>query len=67
MLTPEQKAAYIQAQAVAAQIEMNMMLALNAERERGNFSPAYTDSDFYNLNTRYCINHIDIMKFYYAD
>ncbi len=45
-MTPEQKAAFINAQSVMAQIELQGMIAENTQRERDGLALAYTDKEF---------------------
>lgn len=63
-MTPEQKAAYIQAQAVAAAIELEAMRAENADRESKGLSQAYDESSFHKLQELYCITHNDVISFF---
>lgn len=56
-MTPEQKAAYIQAQAVCALIEAMGMQALNRDRDTKGLSLAYDDEAFFGLIEKYGIHH----------
>ena len=56
-MTDEQKAAYVKAQAVAAEIELESMLVTNIERFHKNEAPAYSELAFKQLIERYCIGH----------
>lgn len=62
MLTPEQAAAYVMAQAVAALIQLESMKVANAERERNGFAPAYDEAAFASLEVHYCIGHNAVME-----
>lgn len=63
-MTPEQKAAYIQAQAVAAMAEIQMMLAANKVREQCGLSLAYGEEDFAKIEERYVIGHNAVIDFF---
>lgn len=56
-MSPEQKAAYIYAQAVAASIELEMMKAHNAESLRNERPLEYSPDDFYKIIDRYGLGH----------
>ena len=52
-MTPEQKAAFINAQSVMAQIELQGMIAENTQRERDGFALAYSEKAFSELFVSY--------------
>jgi hypothetical protein len=56
-MTPEQAAAYVHAQAVAAQIEMEAMKAENRRREDQGKSLAYGEEEFASLIDKYGLHH----------
>ena len=56
-MTDEQKAAYVHAQAVVAQIEMQGMIAENNMRAYHGEAPAYVEKDFIALIDRNGIHH----------
>jgi hypothetical protein len=64
-MTDEQKAAYIHAQAVAAQAEIEAMKALNDERARKGLSQAYDEQSFFDTIERYGLDHNSIVRFFY--
>ena len=57
-------AAYINAQAVAANIELQAMIAENQEREANGMALAHGAADFMRLQEDYCITHNSVMSFY---
>lgn len=63
-MTDEQKAAFVQAQAVCAMIECQGMLAANKEREDRGAALAYDEESFQNLINCYCIHQNDVIAFY---
>lgn len=63
-MTPEQKAAFVFANSVAAMIELQGMLRLNADRERDDLAPAYSDDMIYDLLYKYRLGQDDIMGLY---
>lgn len=63
-MTPEQVAAYVNAQATAAHIEAAGMLAENQERAIYNRPPAFTQDSFLLLLDRYQLHHNSIMSMY---
>ena len=63
-MTPEQQAAYIFGQAVAAMIELESMKAMNLEREIRGESLAYPGESFLALIDKYGISHNAILMFY---
>lgn len=60
-MTPEQEAAYVNAQAACALIDMQGMVAENAAREHIGLSPIYRMEEFNALITRYGIHHNAVM------
>lgn len=59
----EEKPAYIMAQAVACQCEMEGMKALNRERESKGLSLAYDEQAFIDLPGRYGLHHNQVCIF----
>jgi hypothetical protein len=55
-MTPEQKAAFINAQSVMMYCELQEMIAANKEREQRGHSLAYPEDTFANLYASY--NHV---------
>ena len=53
----EQRVAFLMAQTVAAQIELEAMKAANTQREINGFSPAYDEAAFMELITKWKIGH----------
>ena len=66
-MTPEQKAAYIYAQAIAALCEREAMKAENLLREQQGRSPAYGQHDFMGLINKYGISHNAIIDTFGAE
>lgn len=66
-MTPEQKAAYIQSQSVAAMAEVMGMQAENQQRELLGHSMAYTHEDFVAVIERYGIHHNAVISFFRGD
>ncbi len=56
-MTPEQQAAFIQAQPACAQVEALGMHAENMQREALGQSMAYDEEAFHSLITKYGIHH----------
>lgn len=56
-MTEEQKAAYVNAQAVAARIELESMLAANSERRSSGYADAYDEKAFLSLIDKYDLHH----------
>ena len=63
-MTPEQKAAYIFAQSVAAMAEIEGMKATNLERERHGDALAYDKMSFNNIPDEYGISHNAILMLF---
>lgn len=63
-MTPEQKAAYIFAQAVAAMADIEAMKAMNTERERNGYALAYDENAFFAVADRYVISHNAILNLF---
>ncbi|MEM1225875.1 MAG: hypothetical protein AAGJ40_09260 [Planctomycetota bacterium] len=60
----EQKAAYVNAMAIAAQIEMQSMIARNNQRASEGHAQAYGEDEFYELIEKYGISHEAIATLY---
>lgn len=56
-MTPEQQAAYVMGEAMAAFIEAQSMIVANKEREMQGKAYAYGEEAFLALQTKYCIRH----------
>jgi hypothetical protein len=63
-MTPEQKVAYIQAQAVSALAAIESMKAANTERADQGYAQAYDEKDFINVQTEYLIGHNSVIEFF---
>jgi hypothetical protein len=63
-MTPEQQAAYIQAQANAALIEAMGMMSENLQRLQRNESIAYPETAFQDVILRAGIHHNGVIGFY---
>lgn len=63
-MTPEQKAAYVNAQAVSALIEAIGMAAENQQRAQAGLSLAYPESSFTALIEKYDIHHNALCSFF---
>jgi len=63
-MTDEQKAAYVNAMAIAAQIEMQGMIAENQQRESQGKAQAYGAEHFFETIEKYGIHHNAIITFY---
>ena len=63
-MTPEQKAAYVQAQAASALIEAMGMQAENKRREQQGLSMAYGEEQFDALINKYGIHHNATVGFF---
>lgn len=63
-MTPEQKAAYVMAQAACALIEAMGMTAANQQRSVIGASMAYDDDAFAGVITRYGIHHNSVMAIF---
>lgn len=64
MMTPEQAAAYITAQAAAAFGELEAMKVENRVREQRGDSPAYGEKEFTEAMQKYCIQHNQVISVY---
>lgn len=65
-MTPEQKAAYIFAQAVAAMADIAGMQAENAHRVSCGMSIAYGEEAFTKVGENYTIHHNDVVGFFHG-
>ena len=65
-MTPEQKAAYINAQASRAMIEALGMVAENQSRADQGKAPAYNQESFVDLLDGYSLHH-SILKAFFDD
>jgi hypothetical protein len=63
-MNPEQAVAYVNAQAIAARIELESMLALNEYRKDRQEAQAYGEEEFRKLQERYCIGHNDVIQLF---
>lgn len=64
-ITDEQKAAYVQAQAVAALIEAMGMAAENMQRSHQGASIAYDEKAFLEIIEKYGLHHNGLMSLFY--
>lgn len=62
-MTPEQKAAYINSQAIAAKIAAMGMEAENQQRIRDGMALAYLDKDFFNLIQEYGLESNNVVGY----
>jgi len=63
-VTPEQKAAYIQAQAACAMADIAGMQAENTYRENRGETTAYDEASFAEIPNRYGIHHNAVVGFF---
>ena len=63
MNTPEQRAAYINAQVACAMIEAMGMQAQNDYRKHIGEAPEYKLEDFENLLEQYVVNHNSVISY----
>jgi hypothetical protein len=56
-MTPEQKAAYIIAQAICALAEIEGMKTTNRMRERRGETIAYSEEEFFSVSEKYNLHH----------
>jgi len=66
-MTPEQKAAYVFAQAVCAIGEIEGMKALNSEREHKGCALAYDEEAFLKVSEKYGIHHNAVLTIFHGD
>lgn len=63
-MTPEQKAAYINAQVACALAEIEAMKAANRQREIQGYTPAYGEEAFAAVPDRYGISNNHVCLFF---
>jgi hypothetical protein len=63
-MTPEQRAAYVQAQCICALADIEAMKAENAIRAHKGAVPAYNSTAFYAVQSQYMISHNDVIAFF---
>jgi hypothetical protein len=63
-MTPEQKAAYVQAQTAAMLCELESMKVANRERERRGEAYAYGEGEFFDLPAKYGVTHNQVVSFF---
>ena len=63
-MTPEQKAAFINAQVVCATAEIEGMKALNVYRESRGETIAYDENAFVDVPDKYGISHNAVIMFF---
>lgn len=63
-MTPEQKAAFVMAQAVAALARIESMKAENWMREMKGHTIAYGEAEFANVENEYMIGHNAVINFF---
>ena len=61
-MTPEQRAAYVMAQAACANAEVAGMTAENMQREHRGESMAYVFDDFFAITEKYPIHHNAVVE-----
>ena len=66
-MTPEQKAAYVYSQAVAAQAAIEGMKIENAARAMNGYAPAYPEPEFAKVITEFGLDHNTIMALFHDD
>lgn len=64
-MTEEQKAAYINSQAVCAQIELEAMKVTNRHDESLGSAPTYAEEDFRAIIGRFVIEHDNVLGIFY--
>ena len=64
-MTPEQKAAYIQAQAACAMADVAGMQAENMQREHRGEAMAYVEEDFVEIPNKYGIHCNAVITFFH--
>lgn len=63
-MTPEQKAAFVIAQAVTAYAEIEGMKTLNREREAEGKALAYDEGAFFEITNRYNLHNNALIDFF---
>jgi hypothetical protein len=63
-MTPEQRAAYVNAQTAAALIELESMKAANREREMHGHALAWNEEAFLELIEKYGLHHNALMRMF---
>ncbi len=63
-MNDEQRVAFINSQIACALIEMNGMIAENAQRKIQQESPAYVGDDFERLINKYGIHHNGVIGYF---
>lgn len=63
-MTAAQAAAYVQGQVMMAQLQMQAMIAENAEREDQGKALAHGPEEFLAVQARFCISHNAVIQFY---
>lgn len=65
-MTPEQKAAFINAQAALMQAEMQGMIAENIERQRNDYALAYGPEQWAEFSARWeaTLGHNQVIQFF---
>ena len=66
MQTPEERAAYVQAQAACALIAAMGMQAENEQRKVRGESMAYVEDDFHKLLSEYRVHHNAVLEVLHA-
>lgn len=64
-MTPEQQAAYVNAQAVTAMITAMSMVAANQERQQHGHSLAYDEAAFVQVIRTHCIDHNEVLSLFH--
>ena len=63
-MTPEQRAAFINAQVACALIDLAGMQAENSARQQLGQAPAYQEDSFQVMMRRYLIGHNEVLAFF---
>ena len=63
-MTPEQRAAYINAQAAGMLAELEAMKAANVEQESQGLALAYGEEAFFGLIDKWCVGHNAVISFF---
>ena len=63
-MTPEQKAAYINAQSVAANCKLQGMIAANQQNLFEGGGVYYTEDHFQNIAEEFGLHHNQVMQFF---
>jgi hypothetical protein len=62
-MTQEEKLVYLRSQIVCMEAEIKGMEVENLERERNGYAPAYDGKAFYELSSKYGLNHNQVIGY----